>query len=164
MYRRETLVALPAFALAGCTEAISQNGSEESSTVSGDISRVEWTNDRKWLEVYFDDEHDSDAIWFTHSADSTILYINDAPRFEGPIEIPILDIIACDDANYPSTSFELTAAEGRPLPGHTPDSTGEAQISLPEGYLDRLPESEYYEGDEAEAYCMAIEEGHHPDT
>ena len=173
MNRRKVLAAFPTVALAGCTAALEDtpidvtggDGDNESGAmVSGDITRVEWANDQTWLEVYFEAEHDTEAVWFTHSADSTILYITDAPRFEGPIEIPLLDAIACDDADYPSLTFEVTAAEGRPLPGFAPDTTGEAEVSLPEGYFDRLPESEYYEGDEAEAYCMAIEEGYHPET
>jgi hypothetical protein len=170
MKRRTLLSALAAVTLGGCTEAIdgtpidiSDGEGNEKLAVSGDISRVEWIDDQKWLEIYFNGEHDTEAVWLTHSADSNILYITDAPRFEGPIEIPLLDSIACDDANYPSATFEITAAEGRPLPGFTPETTGEAEIPLPDGYLDRLSESEYYEGDEAEAYCMAIEQGSHPD-
>ena len=172
MIRRGFLVGAAA-TLAGCADAIEDsaidvNGGGENNeagpALSGDISRVEWANDRTRLEVYFEAEHDAEAVWFSHSADSNILYITDAPRFEGPIELPLLDALACDDANYPSLTFEVTAAEGRPIPGVTPDTTGEAEISLPEGYFDRLSESEYYEGDEAEAYCMSIEEGYHPDT
>jgi len=167
------IAAMSTVGIAGCADSvedspIDMNGGKDDNevepSVSGDISRVEWANNRTWLEVYFEAEHNAEAVWFTHSADSTILYITDAPRFEGPIELPVLDAIACDDADYPSLTFEVTAAEGRPIPGFTPDTTGEAEISLPEGYIDRLSESEYYEGDEAEAYCMAIEEGHHPDS
>lgn len=160
MRRRKVLIALPTVALAGCTEAIEETpidiplGEEENVVppeVSGEISRVEWINDRTWLEVYLNAEHDTEAIWLTHTTDSTILYITDAPRSEGPIEIPILSAIACDDADYPSTTFEITAAEGRPASGYTPETTGEAEVPLPDGYFDRLSE-----GDESN--CMTVEE------
>lgn len=173
MRRRTVLAVLTTAAFAGCTETIeniptdlSDNSGEngDRSTVSGDITRLEWSDDETWLEVYFDPEHNTDALWLTHSADSTILYITGAPRFEGPVDVPLLDSIACDDADYPSATFEITAADGRPLPGYSPETTGEAEIPLPDGYLNRLPESEYYEGEEARATCMAIEEGYHPDT
>lgn len=158
MRRRAVLASFLLTTVSGCAsnELLQDSGA----SISGDISNLEWTDDQTWLELYFEADHNTEYFWLTHAADSTIIYASQAPRFEGPVSVPILDALACDNADYPSSTFEITAAKGRPMLSHEPETTGKAELDLPEDYLNRLTESEYY-GDDIR--CDAIREGYHPD-
>lgn len=96
-------------ALAGCTDQLN----EITGGLGGGVIRsTEW-KDGGVLEVTYADEHDAEFIALVHEFDdSMVLWADDAPRFAGPIEVPIYTAIACDDSEYPTNTFELVTGIG----------------------------------------------------
>ena len=164
MRRRALLTAAPISALTGCAavDQIKNATNNTGVTTSGDINQIEWIDDGTRISIYFAEENTSEEVWLTHAVDTQIIYSRGAPRFDGPVSIPILDALACDNADYPSLEFELTAATGRPILGTQPETTGGAEFKLPDSYFERLSESKYndYEGQQKEIRCDALRQGY----
>lgn len=111
-------------------------------SLNGDLDRMEWSENEATLTVWFEEEHGSDFLALIHGADEkTVLWKNDAPRFDGPLTVPMLDAIACDaPANYPSSTFELVAGIGTTTLGMVQEITARQPVDVSDSWLKRAEE------------------------
>jgi len=114
---------------------------------------MEWSEDEATLTVWFEEEHDSDFLALIHEADEeTVLWNTDAPRFDGPVEIPMLNAVACDaPADYPSETFELVAGVGTTMLGMIQEITARQPVDVSESWLQRAQNR-----DPSRSTCMRL--------
>lgn len=170
MRRRQLIGVAAATALAGCSTLdpaaeLVRDAQEQLDELSSDgpdgvIERIETIENEQRLVVTFQEEHESDFLALVHETDDeTILWRDSAPRFAGPIEVPFMKAVSCDDADYPTTTFELVAGTGTTSLGLVEEVTARQPIEVDDRWLDRAAELEM---DQAE--CMALQEGYEVDT
>lgn len=122
MKRRRLMETLSVFTLSGCI-GVTSDESEEGSTSgkefgfeSPGFDRIEWVN-LDVLSIYFESDHDMDGFGIFHSHDN-FEHLDDAfvlcepPRFEGPINFPLIDRISGSSVVYPNREFALVAYDG----------------------------------------------------
>lgn len=148
--------ALGATVLTGCTgvDAIDNRLGEFE---SGPIREVEWGEDESELVVTFAEEHEADFIAVVHEYDDeTVIYSGDAPRFDGPVRIPLLAAVSCDGAQYPTNTFELVVGKGTMMLGMVEEILEREQWEVSEEWLQRAAE---YETEYGECYSLGAGEG-----
>lgn len=81
------------------------------------FDRIEWIN-LNVLRIYFEPDHGMDGFGIKHSFDENDdlddnLLLCEAPRFEGPVDYPLIDVIKSSSVKYPNRTFDLIAYDGQ---------------------------------------------------
>lgn len=119
-----------------------------SQSLDGDLDRMEWNGDETVLTVWFEEQHESDFLALVHEYDEeTVIWHADAPRFAGPLKIPMLKAVACDDTEYPTRTFELVAGIGTLAFGLVEENTARQTFDVKQGWLDRAAGLELERGE-----------------
>lgn len=132
MNRRGFLTAISIAGLAGCSSVQDSiksiqvpDGGGDAGSLSGKqfgfgspgFDRIEWINLNQ-LRIYFKEDHSMDGFGIKHAYDETddldnFLILCEAPRFEGPVDYPLIDEIKSSDVTYPTREFDLVAQDGQ---------------------------------------------------
>lgn len=117
MNRRQIVTSLGATVitggLAGCSDLADEFPVLNS--FAGPIESLDWkSEDRDYIEIELEEDHDADHIVLHHEAEDwdEAFWVGDAPRFSGPKKIPIRQEISCSSADWPSPVFEISLVEG----------------------------------------------------
>ena len=136
--------------LVGATLGLSGCASTLDRLSIGVITGWEWQNNQKILSVTLTEGHDADRIAITRDEKTeTSIWWAEAPPGPGPVEIPLMKVVRCDDREYQTTAFRV-------IPFRTgPDAAAieELQITVSETWFDRVEKDKFESAAVAEHEC-----------
>lgn len=140
---RRTFLVGAALGLGGCSSALD-------GLSVGVITDWEWKDNQEMLSVTLAEDHDTDRLAITREEDAeTSIWWGKTPSGSGPVEIPLMKVVRCDEREYTTSTFRV-------IPFRTgPDAAAieELQVTVSETWFERVEAYEFESEAVAEREC-----------
>ena len=140
---RRTFLVGAALSLGGCASTLD-------SLSVGVITDWEWRNNQEILSITLSENHDADRLAITREEDAeTSIWWDETPPGSGPVEIPLMKVVRCDQREYTTSTFRV-------IPFRTGDDAAaieELQVTVSEAWFERVEAYEFDSEATAEREC-----------